>query len=181
MFLAGGALAVGPGCHGGVGDGDEDDDDSAADGGVPDDGGADNNSHADGGDVGDTDGGSGWTVSGDLSRTEATCTPVQGENGCGGVGTLCVFLLASCGQQASAVASVEVASADLSMYLNVVPYSIPNVPDGTYQLWAFLDDDESGCAQGPGSCDVEANGCDEVTVEGGNVTADPFILDHFVD
>jgi len=143
-----------PGCPG---DDDDDDDDSAStDDDVADDDVADD-------DVGDDDTvAADATVSGTASREFQTCPPAGD-----GVGDLCVFLLATCEDLGTAVASAVVSDADLSWPDNTIPFEITGVADGVWQAWGFLDDDGSGCDGGPTTGDFFlSGGCVEVEVVG---------------
>jgi hypothetical protein len=80
------------------------------------------------------------TVSGSAGRTVATCPPVHA-----GMGVLCLSVRATCNDANSEGASAEVPNANLSFPTNTVDFQIQNVPDGDWQLYSFMDDDESGC------------------------------------
>lgn len=79
-------------------------------------------------------------VAGSASRTIDTCPPTGDFTG-----TLCLFLLSTCDDLTSAVATAEIADAYLYMPSDSVDWEIAQVPDGSWQLWGFLDDDASGC------------------------------------
>ena len=98
--------------------------------------------------------------SSDAGREFSTCPPNQD-----GMGALCMFLLADCEDLGSAVSSQTIADADMSWPTNVVDWEMTGVPDGTWQLWGFLDDDSSGCEGDVTYGDFYlAGGCIEVTV-----------------
>jgi hypothetical protein len=103
------------------------------------------------------------SVSGTAGRDISTCPPWQD-----GIGDLCVFLLDECGDVDTEVVSVTVADADMSWPTNTVPFTIEGVPDGTFQVYGFLDDDGTGCAGGATEGDfwVDSDSCAEVTVTG---------------
>ena len=100
------------------------------------------------------------TVSGTAERTLATCPPIHG-----GIGTLCLSLRTTCDDANSEVAGAEVPNGNMSFPGNQVNFQIQNVPDGTFQLYGFLDDDESGCDGALTTGDFSlAAGCIQVTV-----------------
>jgi len=133
----------------------DDDDDSAGDDDAGDDDAGDD-------DAGDDDAAADAMVSGTAGRETSTCPPYQD-----GMGTLCMFLLQTCADLGTEVASGEVASADMSFPTNTVDFDISDVPDGTFQLFGFLDDDDSGCAGGETTGDFFVSGdCVEVVVSG---------------
>ena len=99
------------------------------------------------------------TVSGIVTRADTTCPPAED-----GIGNLCMFLLADCDDLASDVATEFVADADMAAPNVEFPYTIASVPDGTYQLYGFLDDDESGCSEGTTTGDQFPSDCVEVVV-----------------
>ena len=144
----------------GVGDDDDataDDDDATAD---DDDATADDDD-ATAGDDDDTVAANA-VISGMANREFSTCPP-SGD----GIGTLCVSLQGTCDDFGTEVASAEVTGADMSWPTNEVPYELTGIPDGTWQLYAWLDDDEAGCAGGAGSGDFIVLGlCMEVEVTG---------------
>lgn len=101
-------------------------------------------------------------VSGVVDREINTCPPVNG-----GSGTLCMFLLSDCSDLGTAVAAGTVANADMGLPNYVVYWEVGEVPDGTWQLYGFLDDDDSGCEGDITAGDFYlASGCLEVTVAG---------------
>lgn len=107
-----------------------------------------------------------YSISGTVGREIATCPPVHG-----GVGTLCVHVLTTCPDVGTEVASTTVASADMSWPYNTVDFTVTGVADGTYQVFAYLDDDESGCTGTLTSGDFYLGDmCVEVTVSGADVT-----------
>jgi hypothetical protein len=130
-----------------------DDDDSGSDS----DGDSDSDSDSDSDTDSDAEGDA--TVSGSASRDYGSCPPSQD-----GIGDLCMFLLADCDDLGSEVASAVVTAANMSNPSATIAYSIEGVPDGTFQLFGFLDDDSSGCDGGATSGDFWPNGCVEVTV-----------------
>lgn len=80
------------------------------------------------------------TVSGSANRTYDTCPPTGDF-----MGTLCVFLAAECGDIAGAVANATMTDSDMYLPTDTVSWEVTEVADGSFQLWAFLDDDDSGC------------------------------------
>ena len=99
-------------------------------------------------------------VSGEAGREFSTCPPNQD-----GIGTLCFFLLETCDDLSSAVSSMAVEDANMSWPQDMIPFELGEVPDGTWQLWGFLDDDSSGCEGDVTYGDFYlATGCVEVTV-----------------
>jgi hypothetical protein len=138
LLLAGGFIALG--CD------TADDDDDAAD---------------DDDDTGDDDTVAAEAmISGDVGREVSTCPPNQD-----GIGALCMFLLQTCGDMDSVIASSELADADMSWPTNTVAFEIEGIPDGTWQLWGYLDDDGSGCDGEPTYGDFYLEGaCVEVVV-----------------
>lgn len=88
---------------------------------------------------GDTTGGSGLaTVSGTIFRAAATA-PGIGQDA---IGDIYLGLLIECTQDAASVASTVVIDGDLSNTDVGVPYTIEEVPDGTYFLAGFMDDND---------------------------------------
>jgi len=150
-----------PGCPGDDDDDDDNDDSATADDDVADDDVADDDAADD--DAGDDDTApANASVIGAASREFQTCPPAGD-----GVGDLCVYLLATCEDLPSEVASVVVPDADLSWPDNRVDFTITGVADGLWQGWGFLDDDGSGCDGGPTSGDFFlSGGCVEVEVAG---------------
>jgi len=99
-------------------------------------------------------------VSGEAGREFSTCPPNQD-----GKGTLCFFLLETCYDLSSAVSTMALEDADMSWPTNTVAFELSEVPDGTWQLWGFLDDDSSGCDGDITYGDFYLeDGCLEVTV-----------------
>ncbi len=94
------------------------------------------------GETGDTTPTGEAVVSGNSVRTVDTCPP-SGDL----LGTLCVFLAADCEDIGGVVASVEVGDANMYWFDDYVDWEITGVADGSWQIWAFLDDDESGCSE----------------------------------
>ena len=138
LLLAGAALL--PACP------DSQDDDTAAD---------DTAETGDGLPTGDA------LVSGSSYRTWDTCPPTSDF-----VGTFCLVLAGTCEDVPGAVASAEVPDADFgNAKSDVVEWEIAQVPDGTWQLWGFLDDDATGCTE-PTEGDL-ASDCQEVVVTAG--------------
>ena len=121
--------------------------------------------------TGDSTGGtgsSGATVSGNFSRS----VDPGGSND--GVGDAYLGLLVACNQNAESIASTTVLDADLSMDGAIVPFAIEDVPDGTYYLTGFFDDNQNTDPLDPGpdlNDLASAMGlgpqCTEVTVTGG--------------
>ncbi len=81
-------------------------------------------------------------VSGNSVRTMDTCPPTGDL-----LGTLCVFLATDCEDIAGAAATAEVTDANMYWFDDYVDWEITGVADGSWQVWAFLDDDESGCSE----------------------------------
>ena len=162
-------------------DGDDDDTgtldaggDASADGDTDADADADSDTDADGDTDGDSDSdsdGDGFAVSGVVSRNEFTCPPNED-----GIGDLCFYALADCDDLGSAVALDSIDEADMSNPETTVPYTFADVPDGTHQLFALLDDDGSGCAGGPTTGDLVPDDCVEVTVAGADLTGVDIVL-----
>jgi hypothetical protein len=102
------------------------------------------------------------SVSGTVSRLVETCPPLFG-----GIGPLCVHVLATCTDPSSEVASVIVPDANMSYPTNTVDYTVTGVPPGTWQVYAYHDDDESGCDFTLTTGDFfSGDGCISVTVDG---------------
>jgi len=107
-----------------------------------------------------------YSVSGTVGRETATCPPLYG-----GIGTLCVHILATCGDMSSEVASTTVPSADMSWPYNTIDFTVTDVPGGSHQIFAYLDDDDSGCDGTLTSGDFFLGDmCVPVTVDGADVT-----------
>ncbi len=107
-----------------------------------------------------------YSVSGTVGRDYATCPPIYG-----GIGTLCVHILGTCGDMTSEVASTTVPNADMSWPTNTVNFTVPDVPDGSWQLFTYHDDDESGCNGTLTTGDFYSGDmCVAVTVDGADVT-----------
>lgn len=103
------------------------------------------------------------------------------------IGDLYVGLLAECSQDAATVGDSEpIIGADLSAPGSNVMYEITNVPDGTFYVVAFLDDDMDAADGMPDMGDlVTADGfgpgCVEVTVaDGASVVAPEAVNLNFV-
>lgn len=140
-----------------------------------------------GGETGDSsDGASGssesgagtFSVSGGVTRT-ASAVIAEGNDG---VGTLFVGALTACDLTAPIASAGNVVDADFSVEGEPVPYEVPALPDGTYQLALFLDDngDADPTAPAPGPGDIvyrigdEPDGilsCIEVTIDGADLDA----------
>jgi len=143
FLLAGGLLALG--CE--VDDQGDDDDDAADDDASDDDTGDDDVAPAEA------------TVSGEVGRSFSTCPP-----NIDGVGDLYFFLMDNCGDELTdARVTAMLPSADLGWPETMIPFEITEVPDGTFQLYAYLDDDSSGPGGGTEG-DLENTICVEVTV-----------------
>lgn len=82
-----------------------------------------------------------YSVSGTAARDYATCPPLGDASG-----TLCLSFRTSCTDEGSEVVAAEIPSISLYMPGSTAPWSVTDVPAGSYQLYAFLDDDTSGCA-----------------------------------
>ena len=109
----------------------------------------------------------GFSVSGVVTRS------VDPANGNDGVGTLYFAVVDSCGTSFDLVAAETLEDADTSA---PVPYTVTDVPDGTWFMVVYLDDD--GDAElpnpAPDSGDLVVSsgasiGCAEVTVDGADV------------
>lgn len=84
-----------------------------------------------------TGGVSGHSISGNVSRAQAgNISP-----GDDGVGTLYVGLLAACDQDAASLGGTSVLGANLSQVGSPVAYTLEGLPNGTYYVAGFLDDD----------------------------------------
>ncbi len=102
------------------------------------------------------------TISGVIVREFSTCPP-SGD----GFGTLCVSLQGACDDFGTEVASFELADADMSWPTNEIAYELTGVADGVWQLYAWLDEDDGGCAGGAATGDFIVLGlCLEVEVAG---------------
>lgn len=104
-----------------------------------------------------------------------TAEPAQGSDG---IGILYGGMLAACDQDSEGIADFTLADADFSAPGTVVTGTYENVPDGTFYIVAFLDDNENADPNDPGpdSADLVASegfgpGCVEVTVSGSDITA----------
>jgi hypothetical protein len=123
----------------------------------------------------ETSGGALGSVRGVVVRT---IEPAAGNDG---IGDLYVGLLAECAQDAPTVGDGDqIVGADLSAPGATVMYEIPNVPDGTFYVVAFLDDNQNAdpVDGGPDMGDIVTAegfgpGCVEVTVSGGNSAVAP--------
>jgi hypothetical protein len=121
----------------------------------------------------ETSGGGLGSVRGAVIRT---IEPAEGEDG---IGDLYVGLLAECAQDAASVGDGDqIVGADLSAPGATVMYEILNVPDGTFYVVGFLDDDQNAADGMPDRDDIVTAdglgpGCVEVTVTGGNSVVAP--------
>ncbi len=107
-----------------------------------------------------------YNVSGTVSRDYATCPPLGD-----GSGPLCLSFRTSCTDVGSEVVAVTTASVALSMPSTPASWSAPDIPNGSYQLYAYLDDDMSGCDGTLTSGDFfSGDGCVAVEVAGADVT-----------
>jgi hypothetical protein len=108
-----------------------------------------------------------YSVSGTVAReASSTCPPLSD-----GVGPLCVHILGTCGDMSSEVASLTIPSADMSWPTNTVEFTVTDVPDGSHQIFAYHDDDASGCDGTLTSGDFFLGDmCVPVTVDGADVT-----------
>jgi cysteine-rich repeat protein len=116
------------------------------------------------------------SVSGTAARGTGTCPDAIGS-----IGTLCLSLRSDCATPSTEVVSTTVANADMNGpvgFSNPVPFTITDVPDGTYQLFSILDKDSSGCDAAT-TDDLElAAGCVQVVVSGGtDVTGVTIVFD----
>ncbi|MBW2262398.1 MAG: hypothetical protein JRG91_10535 [Deltaproteobacteria bacterium] len=107
-----------------------------------------------------------YSVSGSTSRDVSTCPPLAG-----GVGTLCLSFRTSCTDAGTEVVAASVPSFDLAMFSTPADWTAADIPNGSYQLYAYLDDDESGCDGTLTSGDMfSGDGCVAVEVAGADVT-----------
>ncbi len=107
-----------------------------------------------------------YSVSGTVSRDYATCPPLGD-----GSGPLCLSFRTSCTDAGSEVVAATVPSVALSMPSTPATWSASDIPDGSYQLYAYLDDDASGCDGTLTSGDFfSGDGCVAVEVAGADVT-----------
>ncbi|MBX7079008.1 MAG: hypothetical protein K1X88_07475 [Nannocystaceae bacterium] len=140
--------------------------------------GADSSSSASGGSSSDT-GAGGYSVSGSVTRSAAAVISLGDD----GIGTLYVGVLMDCDQNAASVGGTSVAMADLSQLNSPVPYTVEGLPNGTYYVAGFLDDDENADPDAP---DADMGdlafamgfgiGCVEVVIEDADVTGADFAL-----
>lgn len=80
---------------------------------------------------------SGHSISGNVSRAQAgNISP-----GDDGVGTLYIGVLAACDQNAASLGGTSVLGANLSQVGSPVAYTLEGLPNGTYYVAGFLDDD----------------------------------------
>jgi hypothetical protein len=79
-------------------------------------------------------------VSGTVVRPYATCPPVAG-----GMGPLCLSFRTTCTDAASEGHGASVPNVNLMMPETPTTWETPDVPAGSWQLYAYLDDDDSGC------------------------------------
>jgi hypothetical protein len=106
-------------------------------------------------------------VSGKAHRTISTCPA-----GWGSKGTLCLSLRSDCASAASEVASATVADAAMHRpESDKVDFEIPNVADGTWDLYALLDRDGTGC-DAVTKGDLYTQQCVEVVVVNGQDVSD---------
>ncbi len=107
-----------------------------------------------------------YSVSGTVARDYATCPPLGDA-----YGTLCLSFRTSCTDAGTEVLAAEVPSVALSMPSTTANWSVPEVPAGSYQLYAYLDDDMSGCDGTLTSGDFfSGDGCVAVSVVQSDVT-----------
>jgi hypothetical protein len=107
-----------------------------------------------------------YSVSGTVGRTFDTCPPVGDASG-----TLCLSFRTDCADAGTEVVAAEVASIDIFSPGSTVSWSTEAVvPNGSYQLHAFLDDDGSGCAAPTTGDMICGDGCVAVEVAGADVT-----------
>ena len=90
------------------------------------------------------------------------------------IGDIYLGLLVSCDQGAESVASTMIADGDLSANGASIDYMITGVPDGSYYLAGFMDDNGNADAMDPdadmgdlASAEGFGPGCTEVTVADG--------------
>lgn len=102
-------------------------------------------------------------VSGTVVRPYSTCPPVAD-----GVGTLCLSFRTDCTDPTSEEHGASIPSVNLGYPETPASWSTPDVPEGSWQLDAYLDDDESGCGGTLTSGDFySGDGCVAVSVTGG--------------
>ena len=90
-------------------------------------------------------GASGHSISGNVSRAQAgNISP-----GDDGVGTLYVGVLAACDQNAASLGGTSVLGANLSQVGSPVAYTLEGLPNGTYYVAGFLDDDVNADPENP--------------------------------
>ena len=107
-----------------------------------------------------------YSVSGSASRDVATCPPLGDASG-----TLCLSFRTSCTDAGSEVVAAAVPSVALTMPGTVGNWTATDIPAGSYQLYAYLDDDESGCDGTLTSGDMfSGDGCVAVDVVDADVT-----------
>jgi len=82
-------------------------------------------------------------IYGTVTRDVSTCPPLYD-----GIGTLCVSAMSVCEDFDTEISANMIGTADMSSFETVVPFYLGGLPDGTWQLLAFLDDDQSGCILG---------------------------------
>ncbi|MBW2276416.1 MAG: hypothetical protein JRF63_02925 [Deltaproteobacteria bacterium] len=99
------------------------------------------------------------SVNGVVTRADTTCPPSED-----GIGNLCMYLLDDCDDLSSAVATELMPETDMAAPDAAIAFTIQSVPDGTYQLYGFLDDDQSGCTGGTTTGDLWPADCIEITV-----------------
>lgn len=124
------------------------------------------------------------TGSGLGSIRGAVIRSVEPAAGNDAIGNLYVGLLAECQQDAASVGDgAQVMDADFSAPGATVMYEIPDVPDGTYYVVAFLDDNGNSTPDsGPDMGDLVTAeglgpGCVEVTVAGAASVVAPEAVD----
>lgn len=106
------------------------------------------------------------TVRGAVIRS---AEPAAGNDG---IGDIYVGMLAECAQDAAEVGDAAVVmDADLSAPGSTAMYEITNVPDGTFYVVAFMDDNDNSVDGNPDMGDIVTAeglgpGCVEVTVAG---------------
>jgi hypothetical protein len=124
-------------------------------------------------------GASGFSVSGEVTRSALAVISLGDD----GIGTLYVGALEACDQSAASAGGAMVEMADLSAVDTPVAYSIDGLPNGTYYITGFLDDDENA---DPRMVDADMGdlafaqgfspGCVEVVVDNADVTGVDFAL-----
>lgn len=151
------ALLLAAACDEGRGSSSDDDDDGSSD--------SDSDSDVDSDSDSDSDSDGDATISGTITRDASTCPPGPGE---WATGNLCLSLRTDCDDEDSSVLEQTTANwplgVDMWLPYDPEPFEMTGVPDGTFELYVFLDDDLSGCDDGPNTYDFLPSDCASVTV-----------------